>query len=57
MRKKDKELQEEKDKVEILKKPCTSSCKHKNKVRSNLYVQPRVSGEKDVQGVRGNENR
>ena len=36
---KDKELIDEREKVEILKNPCTSLCNHKNEARGDMEVQ------------------
>ncbi len=51
VKKKEKEIAEEKEKVEILKNPCTSICNHTNEMRSDLRAQLRTFGEEDVQGI------
>ncbi len=51
MKKKERELADEREKVEILKNPCTSLCNHPNEVRSDLRAQLQLFGEEDVQSA------
>jgi len=51
LKRKEKELREEREKVEILKNPCTSLCNHQNEMRSDIYAQLRVLGKEDVQST------
>ena len=51
LRKKEKELSDEKEKVEILKNPCTSLCNDENKMRSHIQTQLRILSKEDVQSA------
>lgn len=50
LKRKERELADEKEKVEILKNPCTSLCNHGNEMRSDLRKQCTVFREKNVRG-------
>jgi hypothetical protein len=44
-------LAEEREKVEILKNPCTSSCNYKDEIRGDPCAQPAILCEEDVRRV------
>jgi transposase-like protein len=52
IKRKDRELADEKEKVEILKNACTSLCNHKNEMRSNLRKSGTAFREKDVRSFK-----